>query len=96
MQFMGLESYSKAADTLCLYVESLTGSLKHNQCLPYRPAVSQSLLWDLHRIKTINQIINLSVSTKLMACSFAFTPLMGKDVFSFACLWNQNGIYNKR
>lgn len=79
MQSLWLESYSKASDTLCLYVESLTGSLKHNQCLPYRPVVSQSLLWDLHRIKTINQIINLSVTTKLMACSFAVNPLIGKD-----------------
>lgn len=84
MQSLSSESYSKAADTLRLHVESSTASLKHNQYLPYRPRVSQTLLWDLHRSKTVNQIINLSVNTKLMACSSAINPLMGKDAVSFA------------
>lgn len=38
------ESYLKAADTLRLYVEPLTRSLKQSQYLPYRPRVSHSLL----------------------------------------------------
>lgn len=61
------EPYSKAADMLRRYVESLTGSLKQSRYLPYRPHVSHSLLWDLHRTKIVNQIINLSVNQKVMA-----------------------------
>lgn len=94
-QSLSSESYSKAADTLRLYVESLTASLKHNQYLPYRPCVSQTLLWDLHRSKTVNQRINLSVNTKLMACSSAINPLMGKDAVSFAPVWDWKVISKK-
>lgn len=43
-QHSSSESYLKAADTLRLYVEPLTRSLKQSQYMPYRPRVSHSLL----------------------------------------------------